>query len=94
MSAGRPAFPAKQRGLERNSSLMGAALVHGMVSVGGLVERADHWVLYRAWEVGRGPQRTEDTRRRPGGARRLICESQIRQCTACPACPVPADARQ
>ena len=65
MSAGRPAFPAKQRGLERCSSLMGAALVHGMVSVGGLVERADHWAPYRVWEGGRGPERSEDTRRWP-----------------------------
>jgi hypothetical protein len=44
---------------------MGAALVHGMVSVGGLVERADHWAPYRVWEGGRGPERSEDTRRWP-----------------------------
>ena len=51
---------------------MGAALAHGMVSVGGLVERADYWALYRVWEGGHGPQCSEDTRRTASGASRLI----------------------
>jgi hypothetical protein len=54
--------------LERNSSLMGAALVHGMVSVGGLVEPAGYWRYTPYEEGGPGPQRSEDTRRTASGA--------------------------
>ena len=47
---------------------MGAALVHGMVSVGDLVEPAGYWRYTPYEEGGPGPQRSEDTRRTASGA--------------------------